>query len=304
MRGSWCQSGRSSRCSSSRRHRPRPVAARAPRSPRASLASSSSPRARPPPSSQARKPGHRRQCREGLEPRQFGRQRIDHPLDQEIAEADPDQPTLAVRDRIEDRGVGGLRVADRRRLVEQRVDIAGDPGDQRHLDKDQRLVGHARMKEGEAAAIRLEPVFQIGPAADLVHRLVGHQLFEQRGRRFPGNPAQFEKADIEPVGEQVAQIVGEAAQRRVAAGRCSISSARRSTRNLTPSGKRVELAQQGDARRRQRGAQRPFGGAALAAGRRPRQRARSSCSTASWSVSNSSASSRRKRSRPAAFSAR
>ena len=58
----------------------------------------------------------------------------------------------------------------------------GHARDQRHLDEDQRLVGHARMEKGEAAAVGLEPVLQIGPAADLVHRLVGHQLFEQRRR--------------------------------------------------------------------------------------------------------------------------
>ena len=72
----------------------------------------------------------------------------------------PLSPLLAIRDRIEDRGVGGLRIADRRGFVEQRADVARHARDQRHLDKDQRLVGHARVKKGEAAAVGLEPVLQ------------------------------------------------------------------------------------------------------------------------------------------------
>ena len=117
------------------------------------------------------------------------------------------------------------------------------PVDQRHLDKDQRLVRHARMEEGKAAAVGLQPVFQIGPAADLVHRLVGHQFFEQRRRRFPGDAAQFEKADIEPVGEQVAQIVGEPAQRQILSGHPDQLGAPVDEK-LHPLGQRVELAQQ------------------------------------------------------------
>ena len=97
----------------------------------------------------------------------------------------PGEAALAVRDRIEDRRVGGLRIADRRRLVEQRMDVARHAANQRHLDKDQRLVRHARVEKRKAAAVGLEPVLQIGPAADFVHRLVGHQLFEQRRRRIP-----------------------------------------------------------------------------------------------------------------------
>ena len=91
------------------------------------------------------------------------------------------------------------------------------------------------MKKGKAATIRLESILQIGPPADLMHGLVCHQLFEQRRRQFPGDALELEKADVEPVGEQPLQILFEAGE---PGSRCprSISSARRSTRNFTPSG--------------------------------------------------------------------
>ena len=75
-----------------------------------------------------------------------------------------------------------MRVADRRCLVKQGMDVARDTGHQRHLDKDQRLVGHARVKEREAAAIGLQPAAQVVPAVDLVHRLVADDLLQQLRR--------------------------------------------------------------------------------------------------------------------------
>src|SRR6516165_12130276 len=72
------------------------------------------------------------------------------------------------------------------------------------------------MEKGKAATIRIEAVLQIGPPADLVHRLVGHQLFEQCGRLFPGNPLELKKADVEPIGEQPPQILFEAGKRGIA----------------------------------------------------------------------------------------
>src|SRR6185437_647713 len=102
-----------------------------------------------------------RQRGESLETRQFGGEAVDDPLDEKIAEADAGQSLLAVRDRIEDGGIGARRVAERRALVEQRGDAFGNPAGQRDLDEDQRLIGHARVKEGEAAAIRLETVLEI-----------------------------------------------------------------------------------------------------------------------------------------------
>ena len=78
----------------------------------------------------------------------------------------------------------------------------------------------------------------------------------------------------------------------------SISSARRSTRNLTPSGSALNCAQQSDARRLQRVAQRALGRRRAGPARRPDQRSGNSGRPRRRSTSNSPASSRRKRSRP------
>ena len=115
---------------------------------------------------------------------------VDHALDQKAAETHPGQAPLRVGDRIEDRRVGAFGIDRRRPRVEQRVNIGRHALDQRHLDEDQGLVGHAGMKESEAPAIGIEAILEIGPGANLVHRLVAHQLFEQRGRRVPGHAPQ------------------------------------------------------------------------------------------------------------------
>ena len=120
------------------------------------------------------------------------------------------------------------------------MNIAGHARNERHLYKDQRLVRHARMKKGKAAAVGIEPVLQIGPAANLVHRLVDHQLLEQCGRRFPGDALQLEKADVEPVGEQPLQILLEPAQQRVAPPEVDQLGAA-IDEEFDPFGKRVEL---------------------------------------------------------------
>src|SRR5665213_2686536 len=211
------------------------------------------------PSPEAR---NRRQRCEDLEPRHLAGERVDDPLDQEIAEADPVKAALAVRDRVEDRAVGGVGVAVRRGLVEQRMDVAGHALDERHLDEDQGFVRHARMEEREAAAIGLQPILEVGPALDLVHRLVGDELFQQRCRRLPADLLQFEKADVKPVGQKLAQILGEAAQRHVAAGKRDQLAAA-VDQELDAFGQRVELSQEPQPRRRQRGAHRLLGGGAL-----------------------------------------
>ncbi len=73
------------------------------------------------------------------------------------------------------------------------------------------------MEEGKAAAIRLEPILEVGPAANLVHRLIDDQFFEQRRRRLPGDPAQLKKTDIEPMREQRLEVVFKASEDRIAA---------------------------------------------------------------------------------------
>src|ERR1700752_1140439 len=106
------------------------------------------------------------------------------------------------------------------------------------------------MEESKTPAIRFEAVLQIGPAADLVNGFVGHQLFEQGRGRFPGNSLELEEADVEPVGEQPLQILFETGKLGVALP--PIDQFRPSIdEELDPLGKRVELAQQSDARRLQ-----------------------------------------------------
>src|SRR5215213_1769324 len=80
---------------------------------------------------------NRRERHEIREPRKLARNLLYHLLDQEAAEADPAQTALAVRDRIEYRGV---RVFRRERIAvfaEDRRDGARDAVGERHLDEDQ-----------------------------------------------------------------------------------------------------------------------------------------------------------------------
>src|SRR6516164_7372678 len=109
----------------------------------------------------AAEPWHGRERGEGLEVWQLGSEAVDDTLDEEIAEADTGKPALAVRDRIENRGVGFAGVAHGRIFIEQRLHVVSNPLDERHLDKDERLLRHARMEIGEASPIRFEPVLEI-----------------------------------------------------------------------------------------------------------------------------------------------
>ena len=164
-----------------------------------------------------RRPGNGRERREVLDVGQVPGKLVGHPLDQEVAEADAGQTLLTVVDRIEDRRVGLLGVVRLGARVEQALHVARHAVHQRHLDEDQRLVGHARMEEGEAAAVRIEAVLEVAPRADGVHRLVGHQLLEQRRRGAPVDAHQIEEADVEPGAEQRTQILAQHARRGVGA---------------------------------------------------------------------------------------
>src|SRR5581483_12032688 len=65
---------------------------------------------------------------------------------------------------------------------------------------------HPRMEEGEAAAIGIESVLEVDPAAHLVHGFIDAELLEQGGRRIPGDAFELEEADIEPSGQQRLQV--------------------------------------------------------------------------------------------------
>ena len=161
--------------------------------------------------------GDRREGGEVLDVGQVARKLIGDALDQEVAEADAGEALLAVRDRIEDRGVGALGIVRLVACVEQALHVTRHAVDQRHLDEDQRLLGHARMEEGKAAPIRIEPVLEVAPRADRMDRLVGDELFQQRGRRAPVDAHEVEEGHVEPGAQQRAQVLAQRLGRRIAA---------------------------------------------------------------------------------------
>ncbi len=131
--------------------------------------------------------------------------------------------------------------------VEEGRELARRAGRQRDLHEHERLVGHRGVEERVAPAIGVEPVLEVGPRLDRVHRFVLDQLLEQRGRRVPRDAPELEQADVEQRRELRLQLVveiGERDRRRrwrssgPAASRNS--SARRSTRNFTPSSRPVK----------------------------------------------------------------
>src|SRR3990167_5901892 len=142
---------------------------------------------------------------EGAQARKLLLQCLHHMLDERVAKAHAAQARLGVADRIEDGGGGLGDIAQRCRLVEQRRDAVGDAVHQRHLDEDQRLIGQARVEEAVAAAVAVQAVLQVGPAADVVHGLVLDELFQQRGGRIPRQATQLQKSHVKPGGEQVLQ---------------------------------------------------------------------------------------------------
>jgi regulator of protease activity HflC (stomatin/prohibitin superfamily) len=69
-----------------------------------------------------------------------------------------------------------------------------------------------RVEEAVAAAVAVQPVLHVGPAADVVHRLVLDQLLDQRRGRVPADAAQLQEADVEPGGEHVLHLDVQRAQ--------------------------------------------------------------------------------------------
>ena len=65
------------------------------------------------------------------------------------------------------------------------------------------------MEKRVDAAVVVEPVLQIEPAAHRVHGLGARQLFEQRRGVGPREPAQLQQPEVDARGEERAQIVVE-----------------------------------------------------------------------------------------------
>ena len=91
-------------------------------------------------------------------------------------------------------------------FVEQRHDARRHFVHQGHLDKNQRHAGQTGMKKSVAAPVAVEPVFDIGPALDVMHGFVLDQLFNQGRWRIPADAAQVQKADVKPGRKHVFQL--------------------------------------------------------------------------------------------------
>ena len=100
-------------------------------------------------------------------------------------------------------------------LVQQVLHRVGELIDQGHFDEDEGFHRHARVEKGVAAPVRVEAVLQVLPGADLVHRFVLDQLFQQGRRGLPGEAGNFQEADVEPGGETVLQLPVQGLQFRI-----------------------------------------------------------------------------------------
>ena len=87
-----------------------------------------------------------------------------------------------------------------------------------------------------------------------MHRLVFDQLLDDRRRGVPGDLPEFEKADVEPVGQQRFEVGLEIRIRRVPRREVEQGGAH-VDEELHPVGERVELGQQAQPRRFQRRAE-------------------------------------------------
>ncbi len=141
---------------------------------------------------------------------------LHHLLDEEVAQGHSLQARLAVGDGIED-GARRLVCGDRSSIVRQQGgDRLGNVGCQGDREKDQRLVFHRRMEEGETPPVRgLQPPAKIVPAGDLVDRFVPDDLLQDVGRRGPVKPPQDQESPVEPRGEEVFEILVDGGQFRV-----------------------------------------------------------------------------------------
>ena len=161
--------------------------------------------------------GDRREGGEVLDVGQVARELLGDALDQEVAEADAGQALLAVGDRIEDRRVGALR--DRcvsARASSRRCTLPAMPSTSATSTKISGSSGMRGWKKAKQRRSEVEPVLEVAPRADGVHRLVVDQLLQQRRRGLPVDAHQVEEADIEPGAEQRPQVFAQRPRRGVA----------------------------------------------------------------------------------------
>ena len=201
---------------------------------------------------------NRRQGGKGLQAGQVALEIVNHALEQEVAEGHPAQPRLGIADRVEDRRAGLALIGHRSHFVEQLLDVVGERLDQRDLDEDQRFERHPRVEEGVAAAVVVEAVLEVFPRADLMHRFVLHQPFEQRRGRLPGDALELQKADVEPRVEARFELAVEGLELGVVAQEAQQVGAQ-VDQKLDPLRDGVELGQDADPARAHRHAQARFG---------------------------------------------
>ncbi len=72
------------------------------------------------------------------------------------------------------------------------------------------------MQERKAAPVALQTVFEVQPIADFVYGFVARKALEKCRRRIPRDLAEFEKPDIEPRRQNLAQIVVDSRECRIA----------------------------------------------------------------------------------------
>ena len=97
---------------------------------------------------------------------------------------------MGIGDRIEHGSAGALDRHQRPVFDKQRRNRGRDGFGQRDLDEDQGLVDQCWMKERVAAPVdRIDAAAQVVPVADLVHRLVANDLFQNVRWRLPIDPA-------------------------------------------------------------------------------------------------------------------
>ena len=138
---------------------------------------------------------------------------MQHLLDEEVAERDPNEAALAVADGVED---GGIRLEVRIDLPEDEVlHGARESLAQGHLHEDEGLVGEGGVKEPEAAPVRLQAALKVLPVEDLVHRLVLDDLLQHERGSAPVDAPEVEEPAVEPRAEQVEEVRVERLELRV-----------------------------------------------------------------------------------------